>query len=146
MTKIFRFSWLYLIIASSIIFYSFNVQSDKNTKINVQRYGSVIGLRAEKLDEYKKLHAAVWPEVVKMIHGCNIRNYSIYLKRLDDGNYYLFSYFEYTGSDFKTDMAKMAADTITQKWWKVTDPCQKPLTDRKSNEWWASMEEVFHQN
>lgn len=146
MTKIFRFSWLYLIIASSIIFYSFNVQSDKNTKINVQRYGSVIGLRAEKLDEYKKLHAAVWPEVVKMIHECNIRNYSIYLKRLDDGNYYLFSYFEYTGSDFKTDMAKMAADTITQKWWKVTDPCQKPLTDRKSNEWWASMEEVFHQD
>lgn len=146
MTKIFRFSWLYLIIASSIIFYSFNVQSDKNTKINVQRYGSVIGLRVEKLDEYKKLHAAVWPEVVKMIHECNIRNYSIYLKRLNDGNYYLFSYFEYTGSDFKTDMAKMAADTITQKWWKVTDPCQKPLTDRKSNEWWASMEEVFHQN
>ncbi len=146
MTKIFRFSWLYLIIAPSIIFYSFNVQSDKNTKINVQRYGSVIGLRAEKLDEYKKLHAAVWPEVAKMIHECNIRNYSIYLKKLDDGNYYLFSYFEYTGSDFKADMAKMAADTITQKWWKVTDPCQKPLTDRKSNEWWASMEEVFHQD
>jgi L-rhamnose mutarotase len=83
---------------------------------------------------------------VKVIHECNLRNYSIYLKRLDDGNYYLFSYFEYTGSDFKTDMAKMAADTITQKWWKVTDPCQKPLTDRKSNEWWASMEEVFHQD
>jgi L-rhamnose mutarotase len=146
MTKIFRFSWLYLIIASSIIFYSFNVQSDKNTKINVQRYGSVIGLRAEKLDEYKKLHAAVWPGVAKQIRKCNIRNYSIYLKKMDDGNYYLFSYFEYTGSDFKTDMAKMAADTITQKWWKVTDPCQKPLTDRKSNEWWASMEEVFHQD
>lgn len=146
MTKIFRFSWLYLIIASSIIFYSFNVQSDKNTKINVQRYGSVIGLRAEKLDEYKKLHAAVWPGVANQIRKCNIRNYSIYLKKMDDGNYYLFSYFEYTGNDFKTDMAKMATDTITQKWWKVTDPCQKPLTDRKSNEWWASMEEVFHQD
>jgi L-rhamnose mutarotase len=146
MTKIFRFSWLYLIIASSIIFYSFNVQSDKNTKINVQRYGSVIGLRAEKLDDYKKLHAAVWPGVAKQIRECNIRNYSIYLKRMDDGNYYLFSYFEYIGVDFKADMAKMAADTTTQRWWKVTDPCQKPLTNRQEGEWWASMEEVFHQD
>ena len=45
------------------------------------RYGSVIGLRAEKLDEYKKLHAAVWPEVVEAMHDANIRNYSIYLRK-----------------------------------------------------------------
>ena len=136
----------YVYISSLIIILSCNTPRGNDAVETVQRYGSVIGLRVEKLDEYKKLHAAVWPEVVMMIQECNIRNYSIYLKRLDDGNYYLFSYFEYTGSDFKTDMAKMAADTITQKWWKVTDPCQKPLTDRKSNEWWASMEEVFHQD
>jgi hypothetical protein len=45
-----------------------------------------------------------------MIAACNIRNYSIYLHRLPDGNHYLFSYFEYVGSDFAGDMAKMAAD------------------------------------
>jgi L-rhamnose mutarotase len=112
----------------------------------IQRFGSVIGLREDKLEEYKKLHTAVWPEVAKMIQKCNIRNYSIYLRRLEDGNQYLFSYFEYAGNDFKADMAKMAADTITKQWWKVTDPCQKPLTDRKEGEWWASMEEVFHQD
>lgn len=110
-----------------------------------QRYGSVIGLRAEKLDEYKKLHAAVWPEVAKAIHDANIRNYSIYLRKLPDGQYYLFSYFEYVGHDFKADMAKMAANPATKRWWKLTDPCQKALEDRKPGEWWASMEEVFHQ-
>ncbi len=104
----------------------------------------VIGLRPEKMAEYKKLHAAVWPEVLKMIRQCHIRNYSIYLRPLDDGSHYLFSYFEYSGHDFKADMAKMAADPTTQKWWAVCMPCQKPLENRAADEWWAGMEEVFH--
>lgn len=111
----------------------------------MKRYGSVIKLRSEKIEEYKALHAAVWPDVKKMIHACHIRNYSIYLRTLDDGQPYLFSYFEYDGSAFDADMAKMAADPTTQKWWAVCMPCQEPLTSRKQGEWWAGMEEVFHQ-
>ena len=110
------------------------------------RFGSVIGLRAEKMAEYKKLHAAIWPAVAKMIHEANIRNYSIYLRKLPDGNYYLFSYFEYVGQDFAADMAKMAADPETRRWWTFTDPCQTPLADRKPGQQWADMEEVFHQD
>jgi L-rhamnose mutarotase len=105
----------------------------------MKRYGSVIRVWPEKFDEYKKLHAAVWPEVLKMIKDCNIRNYSIYHK---DG--YLFSYFEYIGTDFDADMKKMAADPTTQKWWDVCKPCQAPVSTRKPGEWWADMEEVFH--
>jgi L-rhamnose mutarotase len=104
----------------------------------------VIGLRPEKLAEYKKLHAAVWPDVLQMIQQCHIRNYSIYLRQFDDGGHYLFSYFEYTGDDFEADMAKMAADPTTQKWWAVCMPCQKPLVNRAAGEWWAGMDEVFH--
>ena len=111
----------------------------------MKRYGSVIGVRAKKLAEYKKLHAAVWPGVKKMITKCNIHNYSIYLRKVG-GRFYLFSYFEYTGKNFKADGAKMAADPLTQKWWSVCMPCQIPLPDRKKNEWWADMEEVFHQD
>jgi L-rhamnose mutarotase len=112
----------------------------------MKRYGSVIGVRAEKLDEYKRLHAAAWPEVLAMIEKCHIRNYSIYLRRLDDGRHYLFSYFEYAGTDFAADMARMAADPTTQKWWAVCKPCQQPLENRAPDEWWAEMEEVFHTN
>jgi L-rhamnose mutarotase len=108
------------------------------------RYGSVLRLRKEKLEEYKRLHAAVWPEVLDMIHQCNLRNYSIYLRQLADGEHYLFSYFEYVGSDFAADMARMAADPKTQEWWAVCKPCQNPLPDRAPDEWWADMEEVFH--
>ncbi|MBP8132601.1 MAG: L-rhamnose mutarotase [Candidatus Hydrogenedentes bacterium] len=109
-----------------------------------QRFGSVIGVKADKLDHYRELHANAWPGVLAMITHCHIQNYSIYLHKLDDGNYYLFSYFEYTGDDFKADMAKMAADPLTQNWWKETDPCQFPVQNRGEGEWWASMEEVFH--
>ncbi len=105
----------------------------------MKRYGMVIGINPEKIEEYKRLHAAVWPDVLDMIKECNIRNYSIYLK---DNN--LFSYFEYVGVDFDADMAKMAADPTTRKWWDVCKPCQQPLLSRNEGEWWASMEEVFH--
>ncbi|MDO6964480.1 L-rhamnose mutarotase [Rhizobium alvei] len=107
----------------------------------MERKGSVIGLNAEKIAEYKRLHAAVWPDVLKMISACNIRNYSIFLKEPEN---LLFSYFEYHGSDFAADMAKMAADPTTQDWWAVCMPCQNPLSTRKEGEWWAEMEEVFH--
>ncbi|MFZ2657491.1 MAG: L-rhamnose mutarotase, partial [Victivallales bacterium] len=112
--------------------------------LEMQRYGSVIEAKKSMIAEYKKLHAAVWPSVLRMIKKCNIENYSIYLRKLPDGKYYLFSYFEYVGTDFAGDMARMAADKTTRKWWAVCKPCQKPLNDRAKGEWWAAMEEVFH--
>ena len=105
----------------------------------MKRYGNVIGVKPEKLEEYKKLHAAVWPAVLVMISECNIRKYSIYYK---DGM--LYSYYEYIGNDYEKDMQRMAADPVTQEWWKLTDPCQQPVENRAPGEWWAAMEEVFH--
>ena len=110
------------------------------------RYGSVVELRADKVDEYRRLHRDIWPDVAEKIKECNIRNYSIYLHRFDDGRYYLFSYFEYCGNDFTADMAEMAADDATQRWWACCKPCHVPLANRRDGEWWASMEEVFHQD
>lgn len=110
----------------------------------MERYASIIELKTDKVDEYVRLHANVWPDVLKMIKICHIQNYSIYLRKLPDGKHYLFSYFEYTGEDFNGDMAKMAADETTQKWWDLCKPCQKPLDDRAEGEWWSAMEEVFH--
>ena len=107
----------------------------------MQRMGQVIGLDAEKIAEYKRLHAAVWPDVLGTISACNIRNYSIFLKEPEN---LLFAYFEYHGTDFSADMAKMAADKVTQDWWAVCMPCQQPLATRAEGEWWAGMEEVFH--
>jgi len=103
------------------------------------RHGQLIRVRPERLAEYKRYHAAVWPEVLATIRACNIRNYTIFFK---DG--LLFAYFEYLGQDFAADMAKMAADPKTQEWWKVMNPMQDPVPGRAEGDWWAKMEEVFH--
>jgi len=107
----------------------------------MKRYGSIIKIKPDKLEEYKKLHKNIWLGVAKTITECNIKNYSIFYK---DG--YLFSYFEYTGKDYDSDMKKMADDPVTQKWWDICKPMQEPLETRKEGEWWAEMEEVFHQD
>ena len=111
-----------------------------------QRFASVIGLKDDKAEEYKRLHQAVWPDVMKAVRDANIRNYSIYLQRLPDGKLYLFSYLEYAGSDYKADMAKLAGNPKVKEWWTLTDPCQQPLAGRKPGEWWAALDEVFHQD
>lgn len=106
----------------------------------------VAGLKPEKVDYYKQLHESVWPNVLKKIKDCNIRNYSIYFKEIDN-KYFLFSYFEYTGNDFGADMKKMASDNTTQRWWKETSPAQIPLPDAVAKgETWSNMEEVFHED
>ena len=94
----------------------------------MQRMGMVIGLNADKVAEYKRLHAAVWPEILALISECNITNYSIYLKEPEN---LLFGYWEYTGADFAADMAKMAASPKNAEWWALCIPCQKPLETAK---------------
>ncbi len=100
------------------------------------RVGSLIRLRPEYQERYIILHKHVFPEVLDRIQKSNIRNYSIFLK---DGM--LFSYYEYVGSSYDADM-KAIGDTVTNEWWKLTDPMQEPLSDRKEGEWWATMDPV----
>lgn len=110
-----------------------------------QRFGWAIGIKPDQIAKYKELHANAWPEVLSKLRECNCHNYSIYLGELAPGQFYLFSYLEYTGTDFDGDMAKMAADPKTQEWWKLTDPTQIPLSTRKAaDRWWMTLEEVFH--
>ena len=105
------------------------------------RMGMVIGVRPERVAEYKALHAAPWPQMDAALKEANIHQYSIFLKEPEN---LLFAYYEYTGTDHDADMAAMAADPRTQEWWAVCMPCQDPLSTRKEGEWWAPMDEVFH--
>lgn len=105
----------------------------------MRRIGQVIGIKPEHIEAYEHIHTTVWPEVLAMIHACNIRNYSIFRYGT-----LLFAYMEYIGEDFDADMAKMAADPKTQEWWTITAPMQDPVEARAPHEWWAMIKEVFH--
>ncbi|WP_413110286.1 L-rhamnose mutarotase [Thaumasiovibrio sp. DFM-14] len=110
------------------------------------RVGSVIEIKPERIEEYNQLHANQWPEVSAALTKACLHNYSIYLRRFPDGKHYLFSYFEYRGSDYQADMALLALDPKIQQWWDICKPMHQPFEDRAENEWWAEMEEVFHQD
>ena len=109
----------------------------------MQRMGMVIGIKPEKIAEYKELHAHAWPEILQRLSKSNIHNYTIFLREPEN---LLFGYWEYHGEDFDADMKAIAADPKTQEWWTFTDPCQTPLASRAEGEQWSMMEEVFHKN
>ena len=109
----------------------------------MERIAKIIRLKPEAIDEYKKIHAEVWPGVLQTIADCHIKNYSIFLREPEN---LLFAYFEYHGTDFAADMARMAEDETTRRWWTITDPMQTPLETASEGEWWASTEMVFHQD
>jgi L-rhamnose mutarotase len=107
--------------------------------VSVRRFGQRIDVRPERIQDYERLHAAPWPGVLEQIRRSNIRNYTIFRDGTD-----LFAYFEYVGDDFEADMAAMAADPETQRWWADTDAMQQPRPDREAGSWWLTMREVFH--
>ncbi|WP_155851969.1 L-rhamnose mutarotase [Ahrensia sp. 13_GOM-1096m] len=118
-----------------------DVDTPKKKKPKIQRMGMVIGLKPQYLEMYKWLHADVWPAVLQRLRDSNITNYSIYLKQPEN---LMFAYWEYTGKNFEADNAAIANDPVTQEWWALCGPMQRPLETRAEGEWWASMEEVFH--
>jgi L-rhamnose mutarotase len=87
----------------------------------MRRFGQLINVRPDSIAEYERMHAAPWPGVIAQIRRSNIRNYTIFREGT-----HLFAYFEYFGDDFEADMAAMAADPETRRWW------------------WKTIREVFH--
>lgn len=107
----------------------------------MRRFGQTIGIRPDRVEEYKQLHAAVWPEILHAIHAAGIRNYSIYLHKDR-----LFGYFEYHGpeAEFDARMNALAAAPLMREWWNLTEPMQAPDPARAIGSWWTTIEEVFH--
>lgn len=106
----------------------------------MRRFGKLIKVKPDRIEDYERIHANVWPEVLATIHACNMRNYSIFRQ-----GSWLFAYFEYVGNDYAADMKKMDEDPKTREWWSHTDPMQEPIEElAPGGEWWAMMKEVFH--
>ena len=115
---------------------SVDVQDHKNVK----RIGMVIKIKPERLNEYLKLHADTNPGVRDLLTKYNMRNFSIYMTQLEDGNYYEFGYYEYWGKDFEADVAALNKEPRNSEWLKVCDPMQIPLKGETS---WKIMQKVY---
>ena len=62
-------------------------------------------------DEYQRRHAAIWPELKKMLSDSGVRNYSIYW---DKETNLLFAVQEQAGESGSQDLG---TNPIVKKWW-----------------------------
>lgn len=104
------------------------------------RIGKVIGIKPEKIAEYKRLHHGDNCVVRDLLDKYHLHNFSIYLHEID-GNWYEFAYCEYDGDNLESDMAELSAEPRNQKWMETCDAMQIPLKGQTS---WAIMDQVFH--
>jgi L-rhamnose mutarotase len=67
-------------------------------------------IRADRIDEYVKRHAEVWPEMLKALHATGWKNYSLFLD--SDGT--LIGYFE--TESLEKSLEGMAATEVNKLW------------------------------
>src|SRR3990170_727483 len=75
----------------------------------VQRVAFRLWVKPERLEEYKRLHEAVWPELLDDMRAASIRNYSIFA----DGPE-LFGYLEC--DDWSGAAAALAHSDANRRW------------------------------
>lgn len=103
------------------------------------RFGQLGKLKPEKIKEYVLLHSEPWPDVLRVITECNLKNYSIYLH-----DCVVFAYFEYVGKDYDADMKKMEDSPVIQEWWSHTKPCFEKYAIDPDSEFYHDMQSIFY--
>jgi L-rhamnose mutarotase len=121
-----------------------NPSPEEEAATGVRRFAFLVGLKPEKEQLYRELHANVPAGVSDALKRANVHNYSIFVTELD-GKKYLVAYYEYSGSDLKRDLAAIAADPMTRdQWWPITDGCQLRLPGTPNGQQWLSAERLMH--
>lgn len=82
----------------------------------------------------------MWPGVLAAIERAHIVDYSIH--HFPELNL-LIANFKYIGNDYEKDMASVANDEDTQKWWRLTDGMQESFVDGATGSggeipWWKA--------
>jgi L-rhamnose mutarotase len=104
----------------------------------VNRVGFVLKVKADLVDDYRRHHEAVWPEMLDALHRTGWHNYSLFLR--DDGT--LFGYFE-TPRSLDDARDAMAAEPVNARWQALMAPYFEG-TGGPADEMMLRLEEVFH--
>ena len=137
---------LTLLVTMTLGLISCRNQEEKNTnpvkeRRVSKRFGQVIEIKPERIAEYKALHSDSNSGVRDLLTAAHMENFSIFIKQFDNGKWYLFGYYEYTGDNFEADMAKLSKEQRNIDWLKVCDPIQTPFKGEKS---WSIMDQVYY--
>lgn len=102
------------------------------------RVGFLLKVKEDRIEEYKKYHEAVWPEMLDALRKTGWHNYSLFMR--SDG--LLFGYVE--TPDFEQALAKMAETDVNTRWQTLMAPFFEGLGGKHADESMIRLEEVFH--
>ena len=102
----------------------------------MERVGFTMRLLPGQEAEYRRRHAAVWPEMLEALKSAGARDYSIFLHGDD-----LFAYLEV--DDFARFRERMAATEVNDRWQAEMATLIDPLTDPATG-FHQRLEEIFH--
>lgn len=77
----------------------------------MKRIGFILKVKEDLIDEYKRRHEDVWPEMLEALHRTGWHNYTLFMR--DDGM--LFGYFE-TPDGLEAALEGMASEEVNERW------------------------------
>jgi L-rhamnose mutarotase len=105
----------------------------------MKRIGFLLKVKEDKIDEYKKHHEAVWPEMLEALRRHGWRNYSLFMR----GDGLLFGYFE-TPDSFQAALDGMAGEPINDRWQEFMAPYFESAAGAHADQMMVELQEVFH--
>ncbi|WP_034388929.1 L-rhamnose mutarotase [Deinococcus sp. YIM 77859] len=104
----------------------------------LQRVCFLLQVRPDRLEEYRKRHRHVWPDMLQALREAGWHNYSLFLR--DDG--LLVGYFE--TPDFQAALDGMQGREVNVRWQAEIAPFFEALDGKNPDEGFLRLEEVFH--
>lgn len=105
----------------------------------MKRIGFILKVKQSVIEEYKKHHQAVWPEMLEALQRSGWHNYSLFMR--EDG--LLFGYFE-TAESLEAAQAKMAQTEVNTRWQEFMAPYFELPEGARPDQMLIELQEVFH--
>lgn len=102
----------------------------------MQRIAFKMYLNEGQMEEYKKRHDQIWPELKKLLKETGVSEYSIFL---DDETNTLFAFQKVSGEGGSQNLGQTE---IVKKWWKFMADIMKTNADNSPVS--VPLEEVFY--
>jgi L-rhamnose mutarotase len=104
----------------------------------MQRVCFLLKVKQDRLAEYKRRHAQVWPDMLQALSETGWRNYSLFLR--EDG--LLVGYCE--TEDFDAALKGMATRDVNTRWQTEMAPFFEEIGESNADQAMVRLEEVFH--
>lgn len=105
----------------------------------MRRIGFILKVKAHLIEDYKRIHEQVWPEMLTALRESGWHNYSLFMKQ--DGT--LFGYFE-TPDSLQTAVEKMSQKEVNARWQTMMSPYFEFPEGAHADQMLIELEEVFH--